>query len=391
MTRSSSAVVEVKAGTTAATPFASRLTRTRSSAAAEIKASASAVASFASRLIAWQRKHGRHDLPWQNTADPYRIWLSEIMLQQTQVTAVVPFYERFLLAFPDLPALARAPLERVLELWSGLGYYSRARNLHRCAQSVMDEFGGALPYDVEALRQLPGIGRSTAAAIAAFAFGTRATILEGNVKRVLARHAGVEGFPGQRKVEEQLWRIAEDRLPKKHIEAYTQGLMDLGATVCTRANPSCMRCALAADCVALHTGRVGALPTPRPKRTLPRRAVTMLLLLRHDAVLVERRPPLGIWGGLWSLPELPEDITVERHCATRFAARARADAPLPAIEHGFTHFHLRITPQPCTVLAWDARAEEPGLLWLPLLEARTAALPAPIKKLLLGLRPPPPI
>jgi A/G-specific adenine glycosylase len=352
-----------------------------------VKAKTTNTASFASRLIAWQRKHGRHDLPWQNTADPYRIWLSEIMLQQTQVTAVVPYYERFLLAFPDLPALAHAPLERVLELWSGLGYYSRARNLHRCAQSVMEKFGGAFPDDVETLRQLPGIGRSTAAAIAAFTFGVRAPILDGNVKRVLARHAGVEGFPGERKVEERLWRIAEERLPNKQIEAYTQGLMDLGATVCTRTKPSCMLCALATDCVALNTGRVGELPTPRPKKAMPQRAVTMLLLVRHEAVLVERRPPMGIWGGLWSLPELPENITVERHCATRFVAHVRADEPLAAIEHGFTHFHLRITPQPCTVLSWNARAEEPGLLWLPLMEASTAALPAPIKKLLLGLRP----
>jgi A/G-specific adenine glycosylase len=362
-------------------------TRTRSRAAVAVKAKTTNTTSFASRLIAWQSEHGRHDLPWQNTADPYRIWLSEIMLQQTQVTAVVPYYERFLLAFPDLPALARAPLERVLELWSGLGYYSRARNLHCCAQSVMEKFGGAFPDNVETLRQLPGIGRSTAAAIAVFAFGVHAPILDGNVKRVLARHAGVDGFPGERKVEEQLWRIAEERLPNKQIEAYTQGLMDLGATICTRARPSCMLCALAADCVALTTGRVGALPTPRPKRAMPQRAVTMLLLLRHEAVLVERRPPMGIWGGLWSLPELPEDITVERYCATRFAAQVRADEPLAAIEHSFTHFHLRITPQPCTVVSWNTRAEEPGLLWLPLMEASTAALPAPIKKFLLGLRP----
>jgi A/G-specific adenine glycosylase len=361
-------------------------TLARSRAAVGVKAN-TGMPSFASRLTAWQREHGRHDLPWQNTTDPYRIWLSEIMLQQTQVTAVIPYYQRFLLAFPDLPALVHAPLERVLELWSGLGYYSRARNLHRCAQSVMEKFDGSFPDDVEALRQLPGIGRSTAAAIAAFAFGAHTPILDGNVKRVLARHAGVEGFPGERKVEERLWGIAEERLPHNQIEAYTQGLMDLGATVCTRNRPSCALCALAADCVALATGRVGMLPTPRPKRIMPQRAVTMLLLVRQEAVLVERRPSGGIWGGLWSLPELPENMTAERYCTTRFAARVRADEPLAAIEHGFTHFHLTITPQPCTVLSWNARAEEPGLLWLPLMEASTAALPAPIKKFLLGLHP----
>ena len=375
-------------------------TKTRSKAAAGADAavaeapvagasieSAAPVPSFATRLIAWQRAHGRHDLPWQNTTDPYRIWLSEIMLQQTQVSAVVPYYQRFLAAFPDLPALAAAPLERVLELWSGLGYYSRARNLHRCAHAVMEEFGGAFPADVESLRRLPGIGRSTAAAIAAFAFGARAPILDGNVKRVLARHAGIEGFPGERKVEERLWGIAEGRLPAAQIEAYTQGLMDLGATVCTRTRPVCTACALAGDCVALATGWVGALPAPRPKRALPRRAATMLLLIRQEAVLLERRPPIGIWGGLWSLPELPADIGVEQYCATRFAARVGAGEPSAVIEHGFTHFHLTITPQPCVVLAWDARAEEPGLLWLPLMEAGAAALPAPIKKFLLGLRP----
>ena len=346
---------------------------------------ATVAASFASRLIAWQRVHGRHDLPWQNTTDPYRIWLSEIMLQQTQVSAVVPYYQRFLLAFPSLPALAAAPLERVLEQWSGLGYYSRARNLHRCAQVVMEQFGGTFPNDIEALGQLPGIGRSTAAAIAAFAFGIRAPILDGNVKRVLARHAGVEGFPGERAIELRLWAIAEERLPATQVEAYTQGLMDLGATVCTRTRPSCTECALAADCVALRTGRVEALPTPRPRKAMPRRDATLLLLLRHDAVLVERRPPLGIWGGLWSLPELPAGADAERYCATRFSASVRADEPLEAIEHGFTHFHLTITPQPCAVLSWNARAEEPGLLWLPLMDAGGAALPAPIRKFLVRL------
>ena len=249
----------------------------------------------------------------------------------------------------------------------------------------MDQFGGTLPNDIEALGRLPGIGRSTAAAIAAFAFGVRAPILDGNVKRVLARHAGVEGFPGERKIELRLWAIAEERLPATQVEAYTQGLMDLGATVCMRTRPACADCALAADCVALRTGRIDTLPTPRPRKTVPRRDATLLLLLRHDAVLVERRPPLGIWGGLWSLPELPAGADAARYCATRFSARVRADKPLEVIEHGFTHFHLTITPQPCAVLSWNARAEEPGLLWLPLMDAGGAALPAPIRKFLLGL------
>ncbi len=341
---------------------------------------------FASRLIDWQRSHGRNDLPWQHTTDPYRIWLSEIMLQQTQVSAVIPYYEPFLRTFPDLRSLALAPLQSVLERWSGLGYYGRARNLHQCAQRVIADFGGVFPADVNALQQLPGIGRSTASAISAFAYGTRAPILEGNAKRVLARHAGIEGYPGERKVEQRLWEIAEERLPDDNIEPYTQGMMDLGATICTRARPACILCPVAADCVARITGSLDRIPAPRPKKAVPRRAVTMVLLLHQEAVLLERRPPLGIWGGLWSLPELPENIGVEQYCSTRFTAQVRAAAPLAEIEHGFTHFHLTITPQPCSVVSWSERAEEPGLLWLPLMDVGGAALPAPIKKFLVGLR-----
>ena len=348
---------------------------------------------FSSRLIRWQRLHGRHDLPWQNTTDPYRIWLSEIMLQQTQVAAVVPYFIRFTDAFPDLQTLAAAPLQRVLELWSGLGYYSRARNLHRCAQQLIAEHGGEFPREPDDVAKLPGIGRSTAAAICAFAYGKRAAILDGNVKRVLARHAGIEGFPGERAVELRLWEAANARLPTEQrsrpdqsgIREYTQGLMDLGATLCTRSKPHCDRCPVADDCNALATGRVAMLPAPRPRKIVPRRGVTMLLVMHQESVLVERRAPTGIWGGLWSLPELPDGISAASYCATRFAADVRVEPPLAAIEHGFTHFQLTITPQPCRVLALNRRAEEPGLLWLPLMEAKTAALPAPIKKFLSSL------
>jgi A/G-specific adenine glycosylase len=340
---------------------------------------------FGERLVGWQRTHGRHDLPWQNTTDPYRIWLSEIMLQQTQVAAVIPYYERFLSRFPDLAALAKAPLEHVLENWSGLGYYSRARNLHACARQVAGELGGGLPRTVDALARLPGIGRSTAAAIASLAYGVRAPILDGNVKRVLARHAGIEGFPGARAVELRLWDLAAARLPARDIEAYTQGLMDLGATVCTRARPHCDACPVAADCAALATGRTATLPTPRPRKPVPQRAVTMLLLRRQGAVLLERRPPAGIWGGLWSLPELAAGEDAGACCARRFAAEVVVESPLPDIEHGFTHYALTITPQPCTVRRWSEGVGEPGLVWLPLMEVSGAALPAPIKKLLRGL------
>jgi A/G-specific adenine glycosylase len=248
------------------------------------------------------------------------------------------------------------------------GYYSRARNLHRCAQELVAGHDGQFPREPEQVARLPGIGRSTAAAICAFAFGTRAAILDGNVKRVLARHAGIEGYPGERQVELQLWDAAQQRLPDRDIGDYTQGLMDLGATLCTR-RPDCARCPVAGDCNALATDRVLMLPAPRPKKVVPRRAVTMLLLTQHESVLVERRPATGIWGGLWSLPELPDGIPADAYCAARFAAAVQVDVPLAAIEHGFTHFRLTITPQPCRVLSWNPRAEEPGLLWLPLMEA----------------------
>ena len=251
---------------------------------------------FAARVVAWQRTHGRHDLPWQNTRDAYRIWLSEIMLQQTQVTTVLPYYERFVAAFPDVAALAAAPLERVLEHWSGLGYYRRAHHLHAAARAVVAGHGGGFPHDAATIATLPGVGRSTAAAIAVFAHGERAAILDGNVKRVLARHAGVEGFPGAASVEARLWALAEARLPTQDVEPYTQGLMDLGATLCTRTKPRCGECPVAADCVARRDGRVDELPSPRPAKALPRKAVRVLLLERAGEVLLERRAPTGIWA-----------------------------------------------------------------------------------------------
>lgn len=338
--------------------------------------------SFASRLIAWQKERGRHDLPWQRTRDPYRIWLSEIMLQQTQVATVVPYYRRFVAEFPDVARLAAAPVERVLALWSGLGYYRRAHLLHAAAKAIVETHGGAFPRAIEAIAKLPGIGRSTAAAIAAFAFGARTAILDGNVKRVLARHAGIEGFPGEAKVERALWRRAEALLPDRDIEAYTQALMDLGATVCLRRAPRCNACPVAHDCVARRAGRIDRLPAPRPRKDLPQRAVSVLLLERHDEVLLEKRPATGIWAGLWSLPELAPGADAVAHCQARFGAEISLASPLPAIEHGFTHFRLTLHPQPCVVRGWPRRAEEPGLLWMPLAEVGGAALPAPIKKLL---------
>jgi A/G-specific adenine glycosylase len=340
---------------------------------------------FAARLVAWQRTHGRHELPWQRTRDAYRIWLAEIMLQQTQVATVIPYFLRFLAAFPDVRALAGAPLDRVLEHWSGLGYYRRAHHLHAAARAVVDLHGGAFPRDPVTIATLPGIGRSTAAAIAAFAFGSRAAILDGNVKRVLARHRGIEGFPGAPNVEAEMWRVAESLLPTHDLETYTQALMDLGATVCARATPRCDECPVAEDCVALRDGRVAELPSPRPTKTLPKRVLRMLVVERAGTILLEKRPAVGIWGGLWSLPEIEPDADIARHCKVQFAADVIVGEELRPIDHGFTHYRLTIRPQRVTVRAWPSRAESPGLVWLTRDDALAAALPAPIRTLLKGL------
>ncbi|MGH8446294.1 MAG: A/G-specific adenine glycosylase, partial [Solimonas sp.] len=252
---------------------------------------------FAERLLAWFDVHGRHDLPWQHPRTPYRVWLSEIMLQQTQVATVIPYFARFLERFPDLRNLAAAPQDDVLALWAGLGYYARARNLHRCAQALVAEHGGEFPRNIEAVAELPGIGRSTAGAILAQAHGDRHAILDGNVRRVLARHAAIPGWPGQPTVQKQLWREAEARLPHERLADYTQALMDLGASVCTSRNPKCLLCPLAGDCQARIAGTVAQYPGAKPSRERPTREATLLLV--EDAqgrLLLERRPPTGLWG-----------------------------------------------------------------------------------------------
>jgi A/G-specific adenine glycosylase len=336
---------------------------------------------LSTRIIAWQRRDGRNNLPWQNTRDAYRIWLSEIMLQQTQVSAVVPYYERFLDRFPDVLALARADVDEVMRLWAGLGYYARARNLHRAAQQVAETHGGVFPSDLDLLRALPGIGRSTAAAIAAFAFGTRAAILDGNVKRVFARHFGVEGDIKSKGVEDLLWRLAEAQLPAGQIERYTQGLMDLGATVCTRSRPRCLLCPLAKTCAALEQGRTESLPGRGTKRELPHRQTRMLVIVSEGSVMLEKRPPTGIWGGLWSLPETRLEDDVAAVLQTRFGIVAEASRELERIEHGFTHYSLSIFPLRISVERKPRLAMEPGFSWLAQSDAAAAALPAPVKRI----------
>jgi A/G-specific adenine glycosylase len=336
---------------------------------------------FAQRVVRWQSSHGRHDLPWQRTRDAYRVWLSEIMLQQTQVSTVLDYYARFLQRFPDVRALAAAPLDDVLAAWSGLGYYSRARNLHRCAVAVVEEHGGEFPRSAAALAQLPGIGASTAAAIAAFSFGERAAILDGNVKRVLTRWLGFAHDLASVSNERALWREAQALLPQQGIEAYTQGLMDLGATVCLARNPSCLLCPVQADCAARREGAVERYPLKTRKLKRSQRENVWLWLRWRDRVWLQQRPPQGVWAGLWSLPEFAGFDALAQ--ATRgWPGQGEA---LPSFTHVLTHFDWRLHPRRWTL---PLGAEPPALLgaphgqWVREDEALSLGLPAPLRRLL---------
>ena len=333
----------------------------------------------------WQRAHGRSNLPWQRTRDAYRVWLSEIMLQQTQVSTVIPYYERFLARFPDVRTLAAAPVDDVLALWSGLGYYARARNLHQAAREVVERFGGEFPRSFDALATLPGIGRSTAAAIAAFSSGEPRAILDGNVKRVIARHAGVAGDPSSSAVLARLWQEAEARMARAGVESYTQGMMDLGADVCSPRKPACLVCPVAEDCIARIESRVDELPGKRARKASPRKQVGMLVVLSHDEVLLEKRPMTGIWGGLWSLPEFAIEAEASACLARDWGLMAAEAVPLPRFEHTFTHFTLEVAPWKVSLAGKPATAFEKPATWLSLAELRGAALPSPIKRLLLSI------
>ena len=335
--------------------------------------------SFAERVLAWHARHGRHDLPWQRPATPYRVWISEIMLQQTRVETVKPYFERFVERFPDVPTLARAETDEVLGLWSGLGYYARARNLHQAARRMAEEHGGAVPDDFGALVDLPGIGRSTAGAILSLGRGQRHAILDGNVKRVLARHTGETEWPGHARVQKRLWATAEARTPQDAAPQYNQGMMDLGATVCLR-RPLCDACPVAADCTARNEGSTDRIPAPKPKRTLPQRETIALVLQRpaDGAILLERRPPSGIWGGLWSLPEFETEQALGTWLATRLAG-AEPEALAP-VEHGFTHFRLRIHPRRVLAEPPPAVADGEGYDWYRP-DAAPGGVPAPIQRI----------
>lgn len=341
---------------------------------------------FSSRVVAWQREHGRHDLPWQATRDAYRIWISEIMLQQTQVATVLAYYERFLARFPDVRSLAAASEDDVLALWSGLGYYARARNLHRAAREVVERFDGVFPATHADLVQLPGVGRSTAAAIAAFATGERGAILDGNVRRVLARHAGIDGDPASAAVAARLWSEAEARLPAGGIEAYTQGMMDLGANLCLPRVPHCLLCPVAGDCVARIENRIDELPQRRARAAARRKRIAMLVVLSHGEVLLEKRPSTGIWGGLWSLPEAEAGASPRDFLAREWGLEAARIDAIEPFEHAFTHFILEVEPWRIELRSSARLAEGRPATWLALADLAGAALPSPVRKLLQKLR-----
>ena len=339
---------------------------------------------LATRLLRWYDAHGRHNLPWQKNRSLYRVWVSEIMLQQTQVKTVIPYFQRFMRRFPSLKQLAAASQDEVLQHWAGLGYYSRGRNLHKAAVMVAEHHGGRLPRTLDGLMQLPGIGRSTAAAILSQALDVRETILDGNVKRVLARFHAIDGWPGDKKVEQQLWRLAEQHTPQQRNADYTQAIMDLGATLCRRSKPQCEACPLQTGCSACATDSVANYPGRKPARALPVKQSRFLLLMAEDgSILLEKRPPSGIWGGLWSLPEAGPEDDIKQLCASRWGLRISSQQPLDSFRHSFSHYHLDITP---VLLQLDAAAtgvsDATDARWLKPGRQRLPALAAPVSKIL---------
>ena len=321
--------------------------------------------SFATRLLAWSEVFGRRGLPWQTERTPYGVWISEIMLQQTRAATVIPYFIRFMEAFPSVEDLAAAELDQVLRLWAGLGYYARARNLHRAARQVVQQHEGVFPASIQGLMGLPGVGRSTAGAILALAYGERAPILDGNAKRVLARFEAVEGWPGRAAVQKILWAHAQRHTPRTRVAEYTQAIMDLGATLCTRTRPRCADCPLGVDCQARKAGLQEVLPSPRPRPARRRREVRMLLITDpQQRALLVKRPATGIWGGLYSLPELAEEEDPEQWCRRHLGVAVRGHTALTEMEHAFSHFDLVIHPLLIRLdAAPDTLMDREGWLW----------------------------
>ncbi|MGH8253807.1 MAG: A/G-specific adenine glycosylase [Steroidobacteraceae bacterium] len=344
------------------------------------------MAAFAPELIAWHTRHGRHDLPWQRDPTPYRVWVSEIMLQQTQVATVIGYFDRFIVRFPDVATLAAAPLDEVLHLWSGLGYYSRARNLHRAARIIVADHDGAMPGNADALAELPGIGRSTAAAIRSLSAGDRAAILDGNVRRVLARFFAVAGAPNGRALQQRLWALAEECTPTHDVARYTQAIMDLGATVCVRSRPLCALCPLQQGCAAHRSGRQHELPTPRVRP--PRRTEIVVMLFARQAdgsVLLERRAERGVWGGLWCPPQFANVADATQFAQHRLAAAQVEPCLRDTLHHAFTHFELEISPLLARCDGFSGVMEDAPMLWYNPASPERLGLPAPVSSLIQSL------
>lgn len=337
-------------------------------------------------ILRWFDRFGRKDLPWQKNKTPYRVWISEIMLQQTQVSTVIPYFKRFVAQFPNVETLANADEDTVLHFWSGLGYYHRARHLHSAAKKIISEFNNQFPNEPDELEALPGIGRSTAGAILSIAFGKKAAILDGNVKRVLTRLHGIIEWPGEKKVTDTLWTLAENYTPKKRCADYTQAIMDLGATLCVRGKPQCAQCPFESYCIARAKNIEKILPKAKPRKTLPIREVTLLILHNNMSVLLEKRPPIGVWAGLWSLPELtgkPSAAEIKTFCQKRFKVNIQALESGASFRHTFSHYHLEITPVFLTVHKTNNKiVEDKQQIWYKQHQSQRIGMPAPIKMLL---------
>ena len=341
---------------------------------------------FSKSLIFWHKKYGRHDLPWQFDPTPYHIWVSEIMLQQTQVNTVIPYYTRFIDRFPDIQSLANAELDEVLSHWAGLGYYARGRNLYHAAQMICDEHGGTIPASKEKLLTLPGIGRSTASAIMALAFNQRHAILDGNVKRVISRFYAISGWPGESAVEKQLWQLAENLTPERNVAQYTQAMMDLGATVCTSSQAKCYICPISQRCLARQEESQYKYPTPKPKKSIPLRKIVFLLLEnKAGEILFQRRPPTGIWGGLWCFPECSTDDDIEKWLLAETGLSGSISRQLSVIKHTLTHFRMEILPIHLKIKQCNNVKEMDDHRWRLAGDALKFGVPAPVRNLLLTM------
>jgi len=339
---------------------------------------------FSNAVVKWHDQHGRKTLPWQLDRTPYRVWISEIMLQQTQVATVIPYFEKFMQRFPDVVALADAEADQVMYYWSGLGYYARARNLHKAAQIIRDNFNGKFPQDLEQVMALPGIGRSTAGAILSLACRQPHAILDGNVKRVLARYFMIDGWYGNTKVLDRLWEKAIQLTPVERVDAYNQAMMDIGSLICTRSKPVCEVCPVKKGCLSLKENKQSEYPTPKPKKNIPVKSVRMAILRNTDnAFLLERRPPTGIWGGLLSFPEIPDNASVARWCAEQFGVTVGKQQVCPAVRHTFSHFHLDITPIVLPVKSRSRHIMDQGQwVWYKGQSTEVGGLAAPVKRLI---------